>query len=65
MLVIQSWNHMREVIGSLGEDDLRNAINYEVAVHGRKAIIARLYSRYNQLRNKRELAQLCNKELML
>jgi hypothetical protein len=63
--MIESWKQMMEVIGTMTEDELRSAINHEVATFCRKAIIKRLYQRYGKLNRARILTELCNKEVLL
>jgi hypothetical protein len=64
-MTIQSWRELYTVIHLMGEEQLRNAINHEVATYKRGTIIARLHSRYCKLRSARERELLVKGETLL
>lgn len=64
-MVIESWKHLMSILTSLTEEELKNAINYEVSTYKRKAVIERLHQRYNKLHCAREREMLINGEILL
>ena len=63
--LLKSWKTLNGGINMLTEEELRNFINYEVSTTARKAILTRLYQRYDKLRGKRELEMVLAKEIIL
>lgn len=65
MDVITSWRDLIAKLMQMSEEDLRNAINFEVSTYRRKAIISRLHARYSKLRAARERELLIKSEMLL
>lgn len=65
IVAIMSWRDLLEKLPKMGEDDLREAINYEVATYKRKVVITRLHQRYSRLRADRERQMLISGEHLL
>lgn len=63
--LLKSWKSLNKGINLLTEEELKNFINYEIATTGRKAILTRLYQRYDKLRGKREMELVLAKEIIL
>jgi hypothetical protein len=63
--MINTWEDMIKVVGSMGERELADAINYEVATYCRASIIKRMHSRFAKLRTARERQSLLKGEILL
>ena len=53
-LVIAGWKDLMTRLNNFTEDELRQALNFEVVVYKRKAIILRLHQRYCKVRDTNE-----------
>jgi len=65
IIAIMSWRDMLEKLPKMNEDELRGAINYEVATYKRKLIITRMHQKYSRLRADRERQLLLSGEHLL
>lgn len=60
-----TWRELMTTLPSMNEQQLAEAINYEVSTYRRKNFIARMHQRYSRLRADREREQLLNQEILL
>lgn len=65
VVVIKSWNDLIIILPEMDEETLRLAINYEVSVYKRKAVIKKMHQRYAKLFTKRQRDQLLAGEVLL
>ena len=65
MVVFNSWRELMAGLNQLDEETLKDSINYEVSVYGRKRFIERMHQRYSRLRADRERTALVAKEMLL
>jgi hypothetical protein len=65
MKTFENWNQLISDLSKLDENELRDSINFEVAVKKRRVFIERMHQRYSRLRADRERALLINGELLL
>jgi hypothetical protein len=58
-------NHLYKTLGTMTEENLLTAINYEVSTYKRRTLIQRMHSRYSKLRSARERMALIKGEMLL
>lgn len=63
--MIENWKYMMKILPSLTEEELKNAINYEVSTERRRTVIERLHQRYAKLHTAREREGLLSGEVVL
>jgi hypothetical protein len=59
-----TWRKLVTLVGSMSEDDIKNALNYEVSTTNRSSIVLRLHQRYTKVRMFRERIALRKGELL-
>ena len=64
-MVYDTWMQMMMNLPTMSEDELRTAINFEVATRKRKQFVTRMHQRFSRLRTDRERQQLLDGETML
>ncbi len=60
-----SWREFMATLPNMNEQQLAEAINYEVSTYRREKFITRMHQRYSRLRVDRERKQLLNQEILL
>ena len=60
-----TWREFMLILPTMNEQQLAEAINYEVSTYRRKNYITRMHQRYSRLRADREREQLFNQEILL
>jgi hypothetical protein len=60
-----NMKHLYETLGTMTEDQLRSAINYEVSTYKRRTLLSRMHSRFAKLRSARERSALIKGEILL